>query len=111
LNTICSKENLKTLEAKSAKVTETKTIENFQTHNFAFWTICSPVEKFGEKCTTSLRLRKKLNRGSLYKMIASVNINKAVTVFRPPRLSFLYITPTSVPASFKSYQPPWVVAA
>ena len=84
---------MKTLEAKSAKVTETKTIENFQTHNFAFWTICSPVEKFGEKCTTSLRLWKKLNRGGLYKMTASVNINQGGHCIPPASVKFSQYNP------------------
>ena len=53
LNTICSEEILKTLEDKSAKVAETETVENFKTHNIAFLTFCSPVEKFVEKCITS----------------------------------------------------------
>ena len=41
------------LEDKSAKVAETETVENFKTHNIAFLTFCSPVEKFVEKCITS----------------------------------------------------------
>ena len=38
------------LDAKSAKVTETKVVKNFETYSFAFVGLSSAVQEFGEKC-------------------------------------------------------------
>jgi len=48
---------LNRLEDKSARVPETKVVDNYKSYNFAYWIFLSLVGEFGGKCIASFRYR------------------------------------------------------
>ena len=69
LKITCSEQVLKRLEAKSAKVPETKVLEKCQRYNFSSCRFSISVEEFGEKCTASFRFGEVQSETNVYSQL------------------------------------------
>jgi len=60
---------LNRLEDKSARVPETKVVDNYKSYNFSYWIFLSLVGEFGGKCIASFRFRKVQSETNVYSQL------------------------------------------